>query len=151
MGYYYAQNKYWGIKKKMVNIGNIFRYTVGSGSIGSNKWRNARNNADSTINLPNSHNNNHNNIMPMEVKIAIILGKFIILPIVIIDAIIAILGQLQIKLPEWAAVSPIYRDCFMIIGILFMTVRLLLLLEVLWSKHLDNIDKKNKSNDKSPK
>lgn len=82
----------------------------------------------------------------MGIKIALVLGKFLIVPILLMDSIIAILGQFQIPLPEWASVSPIYRDIFMVIGIIYLTIKLLVMVEGLWSKHMDNEVKKAKVN-----
>ena len=128
----------------MVNIGNLFRYTGGAGTVSSDKGCNSRDNAGRSIRLHNGHNfNNNNKLMPMEIKIALVLRNFLAVPIVLINTIIILMGQIGIQLPEWAKMHPVYQNIFLIIGIFYLLVRVLIYGEILWEKHLDNV-KKNK-------
>jgi len=135
----------------MVDFGRIFSHSFDNGNTSHDKRSFDKREIHSSYNVHHGmfYNTIHNIAMEMKIM-AIALGKLFIPFILGIDLYIVIMGQLPYQLPEWAQLDPAYRHIFLVIGIIYLAIRVAVYAEKLWSIHMDNLKKNKelKDNDK---
>lgn len=134
----------------MVDIGRIFHFQARSGDIcSSGGSKRERKNIIAGNIYRNRHLHNSYYFKKMEIKLLIFCGKWLVIPVLLMDTIVSIwsyLAQITSPVPPWAQVDPVYRNIFMVIGILYLLVRLAIYIELLWSRHMDNLKKRKNMN-----